>query len=326
LDNSDVTTSFTRRRALAVGGGTAASLLASRTGIAMGHKHHPRHRHAEIQSGKLPLDKIGAILEADGDVQSGVVHFSIDRDDAGTVMGPQGVEFSGSFEINGDLYFQPLKHGNRAFFNGDLALSPGELNPVIDAIIANGLTFQAMHQHYFGLAPMWWFIHFRGVGRPLHLAKAVKGVLNATASPFPQKTPANPSTPLDAKRLAKILNGTSSVGSNGVVTVDVSRKDKTVIDGVLVSPEANISTNIEFKPMPAAGSNGAAGAPDFSLLTSEVMPVTRVMRAQGWDVHCLYNQETGESPQHFFSHMLKTGDAYALAHEIRKGLDRTDSD
>lgn len=41
-------------------------------------------------------------------------------------------------------------------------------------------------------------------------------------------------------------------------------------------------------------------------------------------VHCLYNQETDEHPQLYFSHQLKTGDPYELAREIRRALDHTD--
>ena len=46
------------------------------------------------------------------------------------------------------------------------------------------------------------------------------------------------------------------------------------------------------------------------------------MRAQGWDIGCLYNQETDEHPQLFFSHQFKTGEPDQLAREIRRGLDR----
>jgi hypothetical protein len=229
-----------------------------------------------------------------------------------------GVEFSGSFEINGDLYFQPLRGGKLAFFNGDVPLKPNELNPFIDALLANGLTFQAMHQHYFDLTPMYWFIHFRGVAAPLTLAKAVNGALDATAIPFPQKGPEKPSTPFDARRLAKILHGTVTVGEDGVVTVDISRKGRIVIDGVEVNPDANLSTNVQFKPL-GKGGNGAAAAPDFSFTSSEVTPVVSMMRGAGWQVHCLYNAETAESPQLYFSHMQKTSDVYELATEIRKG-------
>lgn len=57
-----------------------------------------------------------------------------------------------------------------------------------------------------------------------------------------------------------------------------------------------------------------------------MQPVVRLMREQGWFQGCLYNQETNEDPQLYFDHMLKTGDAYALASEIRRGLDLTDTD
>jgi uncharacterized protein DUF1259 len=326
VSNFDLNVPVSRRRALALGGGAAGGVLAAGSGTAFardrGGPDGDRWRRLLTQSGSLPASQMEQILDAQSDVSNGIVHFSIDRDDAGTVQGPQDVPFSGSFEINGDLYFQPLKDGKLAFFNGDLALKPEELNPVIDAITANGLVFQAMHQHYFDLRPMWWFIHIRGLGDPLGLARAMHNVLAVTATPFPQTPPANPTTPFDANRLAKILHGTASVGNNGVVTVDVDRTDEIVIEGVLVNPAVNISTNVQFEPLNSSGTNAAA-APDFSMTTEEVMPVTQLMRQQGWQDHCLYNQETGEHPQLYFSHMLKTGNPYVLADEIRNGIDHT---
>ncbi len=325
MANFNLNMPVSRRQALALGGGVAGGVLAASGGVALARDRggsDGEHGHLLRQSGSLPTRRMEQILNAQADVSNGIVHFGIDRNDAGTVQGPQGVPFSGSFEINGDLYFEPLKHGSLAFFNGDLALKPSELNPVIDAIIANQLVFQAMHQHYFDLQPMFWFIHIRGLGDPVGLAQAMHNVLSVTSTPFPQQPPANPTTPLDANRLAQILHGTASVGDNGVVTVDVDRTDEIVIDGVLVNPAVNISTNIEFEPLNSSGSTVAA-APDFSMTTEEIMPVTQVMRQQGWMDHCLYNQETGEQPQLYFSHMLKTGDPYVLAQEIRNGLNHT---
>ncbi|HWF73814.1 MAG TPA: DUF1259 domain-containing protein, partial [Solirubrobacteraceae bacterium] len=164
--------------------------------------------------------------------------------------------------------------------------------------------------------------HFRGIGAPLALARAVRTALQATGMPFPQKMPKKPTTPLDSGRLATILKGTAQVGDEGVVTVNVNRGGRIVIDGVVVSPEANISTGIEFKPLSSSGSSAAVG-PDFALTGSEVQKVVALMRGQGWFVACLYNQETSETPQLYFSHMLKSGDAYTLAAEVRRGLDLT---
>jgi hypothetical protein len=137
--------------------------------------------------------------------------------------------------------------------------------------------------------------------------------------------PSHPTTPLDPDRLASILHGDAQVGDEGVVTVSVSRSDEIVIDGIRVSPEANISTEIQFKPLSSTGSSAAVG-PDFSQTSSEVEPVVSLMRRQGWFVGCLYDQETNEEPQLYFPHMLKTGDAYTLAAEVRRGLDPTDSE
>lgn len=72
-------------------------------------------------------------------------------------------------------------------------------------------------------------------------------VFKATSTPLPQKSPSKPKTPFDAKRLAKILHGDAQVGNDGVVTVQVLRRDRIVIDGIHVSPEANISTNVQFQ-------------------------------------------------------------------------------
>jgi hypothetical protein len=307
-----------RRRALALGGGVAGGLLASGALPAA-----TAEAHAEPQSGTLPAKRIQEIVQAEGTVTSGVLGIDLSRDDIGDVQGPLDVTFTPAFEVDGTLTFQPLREG-RAFFNGDLALKPDETNRVIDAIIANGLTFQAFHQHYDRTHPNIWFIHWRGTGPALHLARAVRNVLAATSIPLPQTMPKNPVTPLDAERLGRILHGDATVGEEGVVTVEVTRSGRVHIDGVHVSPEANISTNVAFKPLDEHGSRAAA-APDFSMTSDEVQPVVATMRRHHWHVGCLYNQETDEHPQLYFAHMLKKGDPYELAREIRAGLDRTEA-
>ena len=186
------------------------------------------------------------------------------------------------------------------------------------------MVFQAFHQHYIETHPNVWFIHWRGEGDPVQLARAVKNVIDVTSTPFPQQPPAHPKTPLDPDRLADILHGSASVGDEGVVTVTVERTNKIIVDDVRLSPEANIFTEIQFKPLSSSGARAAVG-PDFAMEASEIVPVVRLMRRQGWFQGCLYNQETNEHPQLYFDHMLKVGDAYALARQIRQALNLTDS-
>lgn len=76
--------------------------------------------------------------------------------------------------------------------------------------------------------PMVWFIHLRGTGDPVRLARAAHSVLKATATPLPQAPPAHPTTPLDKARLQRILHGyEAEVGDDGVVTVYVARRNAT---------------------------------------------------------------------------------------------------
>jgi hypothetical protein len=166
-------------------------------------------------------------------------------------------------------------------------------------------------------------MHFRGVGNPIHLARAAHTAVRATATPLPQAPPAHPTTPLDPERLGRILHGEAEVGSEGVVTVSVLRKGQFLLGGVEARSETNLLTTVDFKPL---GGSRAAVVPDFAMVAAEIEPVMRVMRARGWYVGCLYNQETDEHPQLYFSHQLKTGDAYQLAHEIRLGLNHTRSE
>ena len=105
-----------------------------------------------------------------------------------------------------------------------------------------------------------------------------------------------------------------------MLQIVVPRTDKITLGGMAIKPALNVSSNISIQPLDAGM---AAAAPDFAMKSDEVRPVLTTMRRHGWAVHCLYNQETAESPQLYFAHMMKTGEPIALAREIREGLDRT---
>jgi hypothetical protein len=245
------------------------------------------------------------------------LQIEIDRDDIPGVH-KEGVPVKPAFQINGTACFQALSDGS-VMLNGDLAFKPQELNPAIDQMLRHGLVWQAMHQHLWGLQPMVWFMHFRGRGSASKLAEAVRAVLSVTSTPLPQAPPQHPATPLDAGRLSKIIGQPATVGASGVVTIDVPRRDRIILGGVRISPELNVFTPVGFQPL---GGSQAVVVPDFGMTASEIQKVTAVMRAQGWEQDCLYNQETDEQPQLYFDHMFKIGDAYQLAQEVRRGLDQ----
>jgi uncharacterized protein DUF1259 len=300
-----------RRLVLAAGG--AAALSAGLLGGSAG-------RAAAAAATGLPVDRMEEILQADGLVSGPVLEVDIDRSDL-HVVGPQGVPFREGFQLQHEFFFQQLGSG-QAIINGDMALLPAETQKVIDGLNRFGFVFQAFHQHLYDMTPMVWFIHLRKTGNPLDLARAVHELVLLTRTPLPQHSPAHPTTPLPADRLAEILGGDATVGPNGIVTVSVDRKSGVVLGGHRVDPGLGVSSSIQFQPM--GSGDHAAAVPDFSMTADEVNPVIHTMRAAGWQIGCLYNQETDEHPQLYFSHAFKTGEATTLAQEIRRGLDHTD--
>ncbi len=329
MGNAQDDSGVTRRQTLGFGAALLGSLALPQVGCAHGAATKAGSAgagsagagSAAAQGHSLPVAEIQGILGAHGQMSDAVLGVKFARKDIGDVRGPLGLTFTPSFLVEGAAYFQPIGQG-KAFVNGDMALLAREVNPFIAALLKHGLAVQAFHQHLPMLDPQIWFVHFRGTGEARGLAKGVRAALGETATPLPQSAPQNPTTPLDAHRLASILHGEASVGEEGVVSVLIPRTDAIRISGVHVKPQANISTHVAFKPL----GDGAkvAALPDFSMKAQAIGPVIDLMLNQlHWFQGCLYNQETDEHPQLYFDHMLKVGDAYGLAQEIRRGLDRT---
>jgi hypothetical protein len=117
---------------------SAAALLFAGAGTVFAEDDEP---------GQLPVSKIENIVGVQGSVTKGVLDLGISRTDIGNVQGPLGVVFTSAFvftpafEINGDIFFQPLSNG-QAFMNGDLALKEEEVKNFISALLKNGLEFQ----------------------------------------------------------------------------------------------------------------------------------------------------------------------------------------
>lgn len=319
--------SMSRRRALMLGGGVAGGLMAASSSLLAAPKlATASSRMAASSVGSLPVKEIEQIMQAPGMVVDGVLDIQIERKDLHVIQripGDGEIPFKPEWENNGDFFFQPLGNG-QVIMNGDFGgLLPDEIDPFIDKLIEGGLIFQALHQHFYDLFPQVYFIHMRAIGDPLQIAAALIAAVKVTPTPLPQTSPSHPTTPLPAEELGNILGVPTSVGGAGVVSALVPRRNTIILQGIPISPFLNIATMVAFEPL---GNNGlAAGSADFSMVSSEVQNVIRVMRLQGWVIGCLYNQETDEEPQLYFSHVVKVGNAIELAREIRIGLNQTNS-
>ncbi len=322
MDYKTLDAPIDRRRALGLGGSIAGSIFAGLTlGTKAARAQATNSATSDSHDWKGTAKKIEQIIQAQGMFSNGVFSIEVDRNDITNVT-LRGVPIKPAFEINGNLSFQKLDDDNFVM-NSDLALKGDELDPFIDQLLAHDIVFQAEHQHFYDFDPLVWFIHFRKAGDPLDIARGVKAALNVTSTPFPQTSPTNPTTPLPADELGEILGASPTVGADGVVNFNVPREDPITLGGIRINPYLNVAAPIAFQPY--GGDQNAAAVVDFAMIASEINDVMSTMRRKSWDIGCLYNQETDEQPQLYFSHQFKTGNALDLAREIRDGLNRTDS-
>jgi hypothetical protein len=309
---------LTRRRALKLGAGVIGSIAAA-TSLSQksAYADDDRGGSSNTTPSKEIQMEIQDIIDADGSVMNGVFSIELDRNDIPNVR-LHNVPILPLFQINGDLVFQSIGNG-KVMMNSDMCLKASELNPFIHELIEHGIVFQAEHQHFYDFEPLVWFVHFRAAGDPVWIAKGVKAALNKTSTPFPQGPPSNPTTPLPAKEIGEILGAKPEIGADGVVNYYIPRAEPLYLGGIRINPYLNTFTPISFEPY--GGGINAAAVPDFGMIASEINHVVWKMQSQGWDIGCLYNQETDEFPQLYFSHEFKWGNSIQLAHEISNGLD-----
>jgi hypothetical protein len=307
-----------RRRTLAASGAMIAGLVAGTSGLAYGQTGPVT---PPPPAGTLPVQDILRILRSSGHVSGNVLHVSQLRTDLADVIGPADIPFKPAFAVHNDFYFQALPN-NRVIFNGELALRSEEINSVIDRIVGIGLVFQAFRQHFFNLDPQIWHVHLRGSGNVYGLVRGLEYVVQATGTPLPQTAPQNPSSTLNAPRLARLLGGEAEIHADGVVSVTLRRREQVTLDGLPIAPELGIAHEIWFEPL---ADGRTAVAPKFALLPVEVAAVMRLMRREGFDIHSMANQETAEVPQLFFTHLLGVGNPYYYARAIRRVLQQTNT-
>ena len=61
---------------------------------------------------------------------------------------------------------------------GDLVLTQDEVNPVMSALLDNGIEVTALHNHFFWDEPRMFYMHVHGHGKPADLARQVKPALD----------------------------------------------------------------------------------------------------------------------------------------------------
>ena len=91
---------------------------------------------------------------------------------------------------------------------GDLVLTEDEVNPVMSALLSNGLEVTALHNHFFWEQPRIFYMHVHGMGTAADLAKRLSpalALIPKPATPPATSAPAPALPPLDTAALAKII-------------------------------------------------------------------------------------------------------------------------
>lgn len=322
---------LSRRRALKLGAGLTGGLFAA-TSLSPSFAAAQEQDEATPSTPFNPLppadiqDILTSTINADGTVQRDVFMIPIDRDDIGDKFG-HGMSFLPSFLLGGELDFQMAPPGSGlsdfdVVMNGSICLKESEVQKFIFALLEGSLVFQSFRQRISLLAPEIWSVTFRGTGDANGLATVIKAALDTTSIRFPQMAPGDPKTSLHAASLGNIIGPPPQIGKNGVVWFNIDRTESFTLGGVAISAFLNLSTKIYFEPVGGSGHNAGVAA-IMAMTAAEVNNVTSFMLRNGWEVDGLYNQETDEQPQLYFSTFLKAGNATTLAEEVRQALQLT---
>jgi len=137
---------------------------------------------APAAAAKIDLDtaQLDEIMGAKGVANGPIYSFSVPRRDAITEDGTQ-LAPAGPMGVATGINFQPTGDG-KAAITGDFVLAGEEVNPVVQALRANGIEVTAIHSHMLTEQPRLIFLHFWANDDAAKLAKGLRAALDKTAS------------------------------------------------------------------------------------------------------------------------------------------------
>ena len=128
----------------------------------------------------LNTAELDSIMGVKGKDNGGIYAYTVKRRDPIkeadmllTPVGPMGVATGINFQPTG---------GGKAAITGDFVLTGDEVNPVINALRANGIEMTALHSHMLDEQPRLFFMHFWANDDAIKLAKGLRAALDKTAS------------------------------------------------------------------------------------------------------------------------------------------------
>ena len=278
---------------------------------------------AEFAAGQaVPAEYDGVLksLGKQGDFKDNVLKVNIPRNDLKVTV--DGIATPTPFGFGGWLAMTK-GDGGMDVMMGDLVLVEDEVNPVMSALLSNGLEVTAVHNHFFFESPRIFYMHVHGHGKAADLAKMVKPAVDligsGTAKHQSSVTGGNSNVTggqIDTAKLAKIIGHEGE--QNGMVfKITIGRDDLSLKEmGAPINARMGLNTWAAFYGTDA----NAEIAGDVAMLSSEITPVLKALRANGLNVVAIHNHMTTAQPAIYFLHYWGTGPAEKLANGFKAAL------
>jgi hypothetical protein len=270
----------------------------------------------------MPADYDGVLktLEKQGDFKDKVLKINIPRSDLNVTI--DGIATPTPFGFGGWLAMTK-GDGGMDVMMGDLVLQEDEVNPVMSALLENGLEVTALHNHFFFESPRIFYMHVHGHGKAADLAKMAKPAVDLIGhAPAQHQSSLTGGTSnvsagqIDTTKIAKIV-GHDGEQNGAVYKITIGRDDLMVKQmGAVVNARMGLNTWAAFFGSDA----NAEVAGDVAMLSSEVNPVLKALRAKGLNVVAIHHHMTGTQPVVYFLHYWGTGSAEKLADGFKAAL------
>lgn len=257
-----------------------------------------------------------AALNKPGDYKAGVLKVNIPRTDLKVRVADRPAPTPFGF---GGWIAMAKGSGDHQVLMGDLVLLEDEVNPVMSAVLENGLDVTALHNHFFWEQPRVFYMHVHGMGTAEELAKKIKpaiALIDAAVAKAPKESSPVATASLNAAALAKII-GHEGEQNGPVYKITIGRPDLNVVEhGAKITDRMGLNTWAAF-----AGTDAdAMVAGDVAMLEHELTPVLKALRSHGLNIVAIHHHMTGVQPLVVFLHYYGVGSAEKLATGVRAAL------